>query len=42
MPKTIWEADVHKMINVYKASGDEPDLGSIVKQLTKLKLHALT
>jgi sulfite dehydrogenase (cytochrome) subunit B len=36
-PKATWEAEVHKMINVYKAPVDESDVASIVDYLAKTK-----
>ncbi len=37
LPKTTWEAEVRKMINVYKAPIDEADVASIVAYLAKNK-----
>ena len=37
LPKTTWEAEVHKMITVYKAPIDEKDVGAIVDYLVKTK-----
>lgn len=36
-PKSTWEAEVHKMINVYKAPVDEADVAPIVDYLAKTK-----
>src|SRR5215471_7267994 len=33
LPKATWEAEVHKMINVYKAPIDEADVPAIVDYL---------
>ena len=37
LPKATWEAEVRKMINVYKAPIDEADVASIVAYLAKYK-----
>jgi len=37
LPKTVWEAEVRKMINVYKAPIDEADVAGIVAYLAKGK-----
>jgi len=37
LPKTTWEAEVRKMISVYKAPIDEADVASIVAYLAKNK-----
>ena len=37
LPKTAWEAEVQKMINVYKAPVDEGDVPAIVAYLEKIK-----
>jgi mono/diheme cytochrome c family protein len=37
LPKTTWEAEVHKMINVYKAPIDDADVPAIVDYLTSTK-----
>jgi cytochrome c553 len=37
LPKATWEAEVRKMINVYKAPVDEADVGSIVAYLVKIR-----
>ena len=34
-PKPVWEAEVRKMINVYKAPIDEADVAAIVAYLAK-------
>ena len=36
-PKATWEAEVHKMINTYKAPVAEKDVGAIVDYLVKTK-----
>ncbi len=36
-PKATWEAEVHKMINTYKAPIDEKDVGAIVDYLVRTK-----
>jgi mono/diheme cytochrome c family protein len=36
-PKAVWEAEVHKMINVYKAPIDEADVAPIVAYLVQTK-----
>jgi cytochrome c553 len=36
-PKTVWEAEVHKMINVYKAPIDDADVSAIVDYLASTK-----
>ncbi|SEF10283.1 hypothetical protein SAMN05444161_8404 [Rhizobiales bacterium GAS191] len=36
-PRAIWEAEVHKMINAYKAPVDEVDAAQIVDYLVKTK-----
>jgi mono/diheme cytochrome c family protein len=35
--KVVWEAEVHKMINVYKAPIDEADVAPIVAYLVQIK-----
>ena len=37
LPKATWEAEVHKMINTYKAPVAEKDVGAIVDYLVKTK-----
>ena len=37
LPRATWEAEVHKMINVYKAPVDEADIAPIVDYLVKAK-----
>jgi mono/diheme cytochrome c family protein len=37
LPKAAWEAEVHKMINVYKAPIDDADVPAIVDYLTSTK-----
>jgi mono/diheme cytochrome c family protein len=37
LPKAIWEAEVHKMINVYKAPVDDADVPAIVDYLASTK-----
>jgi cytochrome c553 len=37
LPKATWEAEVRKMINVYKAPIEETDVASIVDYLAKAK-----
>jgi cytochrome c553 len=37
LPKATWEAEVHKMINVYKAPIDDADVAAIVDYLAKTK-----
>jgi mono/diheme cytochrome c family protein len=37
LPRTTWEAEVRKMINVYKAPIDESDVAAIVDYLAKTK-----
>ena len=37
LPKATWEAEVHKMINAYKAPVDEKDVGAIVDYLVRTK-----
>jgi hypothetical protein len=37
LPRATWEAEVHKMINVYKAPIDESDVAVIVDYLAKTK-----
>ena len=37
LPKATWEAEVHKMINVYKAPVDEADVAAIVEYLVNTK-----
>jgi hypothetical protein len=37
LPKATWEAEVHKMINVYRAPIDEADVPAIVDYLTSTK-----
>src|SRR6478609_9730946 len=37
LPRATWEAEVHKMINVYKAPIDEADVAVIVDFLAKAK-----
>jgi cytochrome c553 len=39
LPRAGWEAEVHKMINVYKAPVDEADVPNIVDYLASLKGH---
>ena len=37
LPKATWDAEVHKMINVYRARIDDADVPAIVDYLTKTK-----
>jgi hypothetical protein len=37
LPKAIWEAEVHKMINIYRAPIDAGDVPSIVDYLAVTK-----
>ena len=37
VPRATWEAEVHKMINVYKAPIDDADVPAIVDYLTSTK-----
>ena len=37
LPKSAWEAEVHKMINVYKAPIDNADVPAIVDYLAGIK-----
>ena len=37
LPKATWEAEVHKMINVYRAPIDDADVPAIVDYLTSTK-----
>jgi cytochrome c553 len=37
LPKATWEAEVRKMINIYKAPVDDADVASIVAYLAKTK-----
>ena len=37
LPKATWEAEVHKMINVYKAPVDDADVPAIVDYLASMK-----
>jgi hypothetical protein len=37
LPKATWEAEVHKMISVYKAPIDDADVPAIVAYLEKIK-----
>ena len=37
LPKATWEAEVHKMINTYKAPVDTADIASIVDYLVQIK-----
>ena len=37
LPRATWEAEVHKMINVYRAPVDEADVPTIVNYLANLK-----
>ncbi|MCA6110028.1 c-type cytochrome [Bradyrhizobium cenepequi] len=37
LPKATWEAEVHKMINTYKAPINEADVPAIVSYLMKTK-----
>ena len=36
LPKATWEAEVHKMINTYKAPVDDADVAPIVDYLVKI------
>ena len=36
-PRATWDAEVHKMINTYKAPVDEKDVGAIVDYLARTK-----
>jgi hypothetical protein len=38
LPKAVWEAEVHKMIKVYKAPIDEADVPAIVDYLASTKV----
>jgi hypothetical protein len=37
LPKATWEAEVRKMINIYKAPIDDADVAPIVAYLVKIK-----
>jgi|SRR5690349_5372269 cytochrome c553 len=37
LPKATWEAEVHKMINVYRAPIDDADVPAIVDYLTSIR-----
>jgi cytochrome c553 len=37
LPKSAWEAEVHKMINAYKAPIDNADVPAIVDYLASIK-----
>ena len=37
LPRATWEAEVHKMIHVYKAPIDESDVAAIVNYLARTK-----
>ena len=37
LPRATWDAEVHKMINTYKAPVDEKDVGAIVDYLARTK-----
>ncbi|HVJ53419.1 MAG TPA: cytochrome c [Aliidongia sp.] len=37
LPRAAWDAEVHKMINVYKAPVDEADVAPIVAYLAQTK-----
>jgi cytochrome c553 len=37
LPRATWEAEVHKMVNVYKAPIDDADVAAIVDYLAKGK-----
>ena len=37
LPRATWEAEVHKMINVYRAPIDDADVAAIVDYLAKTK-----
>lgn len=37
LPKATWEAEVHKMINVYKAPIDDADVPTIVNYLASIR-----
>lgn len=37
LPRSTWEAEVHKMINVYKAPIDEADVPAIVDYLASTR-----
>jgi cytochrome c553 len=37
LPKAVWEAEVRKMINVYRAPIDEADVAGIVAYLVKTR-----
>jgi cytochrome c553 len=37
LPKSAWEAEVHKMINVYKAPIDNADVPAIIDYLASIK-----
>jgi cytochrome c553 len=37
LPKATWEAEVHKMINIYKAPVDNDEIAPIVDYLVKIR-----
>lgn len=37
LPKATWEAEVHKMINVYKAPIDDADVPAVVDYLASMR-----
>jgi hypothetical protein len=37
LPRATWEAEVHKMINVYRAPIDEADVSAIVDYLASTR-----
>lgn len=37
LPKSTWQSEVHKMINVYRAPVDESDVAAIVDYLVRVK-----
>jgi hypothetical protein len=37
LPRSVWAAEVNKMINVFKAPVDPNDVGAIVDYLSRLK-----
>jgi hypothetical protein len=37
LPRATWDAEVHKMINTYKAPVDAKDVGAIVDYLVRTK-----
>ena len=37
LPRATWQAEVHKMVNTYKAPIDNPDIAPIAYYLTQTK-----